>query len=207
MRRAWALALLIAGCPDTEQTTGTTETPPATTTTTAAATTAAAGSSSGEAGMPVSLIDQTAWVDTPEASDPLADHRPPMLDCGIAAWFLEAGDTVLEMDTGVCDYMSLEQPMLVGVEEGQTLGLEMFHFDLTAPEPAEAHIALLLGETVVWERVIPIPGGPGGSAPAEVWQETFSSEVSAPAGTPLRLHLHNHGQNTWNLTEIWAEVH
>jgi len=143
---------------------------------------------------PMELVIADAWVHVEEAADPLADHRPETVDCGIGGLFVELGE--LDIDTNLCNYVMIEQPGLAAVPEGATLTLSMRHFDLTAPEPATAHVALLLGDTLAWERVLPIPG------PAEVISVDITAPVALPPGGPVRFHLHNHGQNTWILTGI-----
>ena len=127
-------------------------------------------------------------------ADPLADHRPAPVDCGLAGIFLEGDE--LDIDTNFCNYAMIEQPGLVEVKEGATITLSMRHFDLTAAEPATAHVALLLGETIAWERTLVIPG------PAEVITLDIDAPIDHPLGAPVRFHLHNHGQNTWTLSSI-----
>jgi hypothetical protein len=141
---------------------------------------------------PLTLND--LWVQMEAAADPLADHRPDPVDCGIAGIFLEGEE--LDIDTNFCNYAMIEQPGLVEVKEGATITLSMRHFDLTAAEPATAHVALLLGETIAWERTLVIPG------PAEVITVDFDAPVDHPLGAPVRFHLHNHGQNSWTLSSI-----
>ena len=137
------------------------------------------------------LVDHELWEQIEAAEDPLADHRPQTVECGIAGAFLEFDR--YEVDTNFCNYLAVRQPSLGAIEEGQILELGLYHFDLTAPEPAEAHVAMLVEGEIMWERTIPIPG------PGSVFDESFASPISAPAGSEVVFHLHNHGQNTWAL--------
>ncbi len=155
--------------------------------------TAAASSSTGPR-EPAQLVTADAWVQLEAAADPYADHRPETVECGLGGLFVEEGE--LDIDTNLCNYVMIEQPGLAPVRAGDTLTLAMRHFDLTAPEPATAHVALLLGETLAWERTLLIPG------PAEVIGVDFEAPIDLPEGEPVRFHLHNHGQNTWILTGV-----
>lgn len=184
---AAALALALVGCAggSTTATTAASET---------SDTASSDASSTTAAPEPVPLTLNDRWVQTAAADDPLADHRPDPVDCGIAGIFLEGEE--LDIDTNFCNYAMLEQPGLVAVAEGATITLSMRHFDLTAAEPATAHVALLLGEAVAWERTLVVPG------PAAVISVDFEAPVDHPLGAPVRFHLHNHGQNSWTLTSI-----
>lgn len=143
---------------------------------------------------PMQLVRADAWVAVEEPADPLASHRPEPVDCGLGGLFVEGEE--LEIDTNFCNYGMLEQPGLAKIPAGATLTLAMRHFDLTAPEPATAHVALLLGDVIAWERTLIIPG------PAEVITVDFEAPMAFPKGGPIRFHLHNHGQNTWILTGV-----
>ncbi len=147
------------------------------------------------------VIDHEAWQAVGAADDPFADHRPPEdeLECGLAGWLIESG--TLEVDTNQCNYVTLTQPALVDMTPDTPMRLELRYFDLIAPAPATAHVALQVGDAIVWERELTIPG------PAMVLQEDeLTAGVDAPAGTPVYFHLHNHGQNTYTLDEVEAEV-
>lgn len=159
-------------------------------------TTSTESGESGEGGEFASLIDHLLWEDVDPADDPLPDHRPEMVVCGLAAWYYEPESAALEIDTNVCNYLEVGQPSLVAVEQGQTMQVILYHFDLVALEPATAHVAILLDGQVLWEREIAIPGE------ADVYVEEFESPISAELGSPVVLHLHNHGQNTWRLQEL-----
>jgi hypothetical protein len=147
----------------------------------------------------VPLIDHAAWEATPAEEDPLVDHRPPTVDCGIAGWYVENDE--LEIDTNFCNYAALRQSSLRAIDACSLLRIEFYHFDLLAPEPAQAHAALLIDGQVVWEKHIDIPGG-GKAFKAAVYEEEFTSPLAAPAGAEVMLHLHNHGQNTWTLLSL-----
>lgn len=149
------------------------------------------------------LLDHEAWEDLPLAEDPLPTHQPETVECTVAGWYVENGRT--EIDTNFCNYLALRQPLLADVAAGDPLVLEFFYFDLVAPEPASAHIAALLDGQILWEQTIDIPmdeDGSGAFAAADFLTLEFDAPVGAQAGAELSFHLHNHGQNTWTLSDL-----
>ena len=74
--------------------------------------------------------------------------------------------------------------------------MELWHLQLAALEPAEAHVAVHLGDEVLIDEIVPIP------SPADVLSRTFMADFEAPANTPVVIHLHNHGYNSWRFGEM-----
>jgi hypothetical protein len=140
------------------------------------------------------LVVADAWTAEPAETDPLADHRPETVTCSSIGAYPEG--SAFEVQTDDCNYAGFVQPSLVDVLEGDRIAIEASHLDLVAPEPATAHIAVLLGEQILWEEQIPIPNNP----------LPYSREIPVtecvPSGTPVRFHLHNHGYNTWKLLSV-----
>lgn len=128
------------------------------------------------------------------ALDPLPEHQPELIDCPEGAFGEEGG--IFEVQTGVCGYLLVYQETLAELSPGDLLSGSLWHQGLDASSPATAHAALSIGEDVVWEITADIP------SEAEIW--SFSVEASAryPEGSPLTLHLHNHGYNSWRLSEL-----
>lgn len=129
-------------------------------------------------------------------TDPFAQRAQAPRSCSLAGWFIEEDGT--EVDTGLCNFVSLQQPSLVDVRDGDELRVVFFHFDLTSAEPAQGYAALALDDEVVWEYETRIPG------PAGYFDETLTLSLDRryPAGTPVTFHLDNHGQNTWKLSLV-----
>lgn len=142
----------------------------------------------------VPMIDHSMWQDMDPLADPLADHRPDPVACTIAGWFEE--DDHLEVDTNQCNYVALVQPSLADMVEGENVELILYHFDLIAPEQATAHIAIMVDGQLLWEQDIAIPGDAG------YFDLDFPAPFSAPRGSEVVFHLHNHGQNTWTLQDL-----
>lgn len=141
---------------------------------------------------PVALVDVAAWAPA-DSVDPFADERPDGATCD-GGTELEGG--TLEVDTGVCAWLWVEQPLLAPVAEGDPLELVFWHSWLDAPEPAEGHLAVVIDGEVAHELLVPIPGEPAS------YTERFASPATARAGAPVGLHLHNHGTNTWNVLRL-----
>lgn len=132
------------------------------------------------------------------SDDPLAPHRPGDVDCSsLTGWYVE--DDHLEVSTASCNYLALTEPSAADADAGEILRGQLSHFDLTAPEPARAHIALTLGVDLLWETSIEIP------------MEANVIDLQIPLPRPIEtgelfgIHLHNHGQNTWNLSRMYVE--
>ena len=143
------------------------------------------------------LVDHGAWVQADAASDPW-DDRPDVWTCPPIGTRVEVdqGEAVLEVETGLCSYFTASQVSLVPVQAGDRVDVPVAYAALTAPGPAEGHVALLLGDEVVAEVFVPIPS-PAGRAPLS-WVAT----QDVPEGTPVWLHVHNHGANTWNVGPV-----
>jgi hypothetical protein len=143
----------------------------------------------------VVLDNRDAWVEIADAaSDPFADHRPATVGCIDATWIAEAGS--LELSTDLCKYIGLEQPSLAALTAGDTIHLEVFHFDLTAPSPTQAHWAIAIGDEVLWSMSPPVPSAAG------YFSEDIVIASDHPQGTPVVVHLHNHGQNTYGVKRL-----
>ena len=142
------------------------------------------------------LIDHSEWSAYRAADDPLRAHQPDLIRCGPGGYFVEFDR--LEVDSQLCNYVLLLHPAQQDVAAGEEVTLELSHFDLTASEPAQAHVALLFDGTLAWETWLDIPG------PANVVQAVFRAPRALARGEPLRFHLHNHGQNTYALGRAYS---
>lgn len=140
------------------------------------------------------LIDHSLWAPLPRERDPLASHRPDPVDCPLAAWVPR--HTGLEVQTGVCSYLAVVQPIRYALEPGDELQVDLWHELLDATEPGEGHVAVALDGRVLDEFTVQIPRS------AAV--EQLSAEIAVPvqAGAELVLHLHNHGFNSWTFVNI-----
>ena len=144
-----------------------------------------------------SLVDNNLWVYVDAASDPLAGERPADLDCPDWAYTEEYG--TFEVDTGACAYLSVSQPSLATVQQGETVHISIWHDVLISSEPGDGHAAIAIGGDVIWEATFEIPSYPNAYSPKVVVDKAY------PVGTPIVFHLHNHGSNNWRLLSVSVE--
>ncbi len=147
--------------------------------------------------VPSSLVEPEQWQDSP-SRDAFADLRPADVECDpVRGLYLQRspwGDR-FEINTAWCNYATVEQPLLEPLAAGDTVEVRVWHFDLTGA-PAEAYVGVAVAGEIEWERIIPIPSEGGLIA------ETFEVSEAVEAGTPIQFHVHNHGNNTWELVSI-----
>jgi hypothetical protein len=137
----------------------------------------------------------TGWaVDPAGATDPFPAHRPALVDCAPFGVHPEA--EALEVETQYCNYFVATQALMADVDAGDDLALSLWHLQLTAPEVAVGHVALAIGPDVVWETEVAIPNSP------KIHNERIALPAGAAAGTPVTLHLHNHGFNAWYFADV-----
>lgn len=137
------------------------------------------------------LVSAEDWRPSLSTEDP-SDHRPARVQC--PGWHLEYGG--VEVETAACDYLSLRAPLLQDLEADDTLKLVAWWQALASESPAEGHLAVYIGDALVWEDHVPIPG------PADTRTVLVVPEIEASAGEGVTLHLHNHGYNTWQFLEL-----
>jgi len=147
----------------------------------------------------IPLIAATAWDIAPSNRDLFGDHRPAEIDCPPEKGWIAEQDQ-LEIRTEFCNYAALTQQALLDLEAGTRVELVFSHSNLSYNAPANAHVALSVGETTLWEKAIPIPSAGG------VFTETLTLPAAIDRGDPIQLHLHNHGDNAWSLHSLEALV-
>lgn len=130
-----------------------------------------------------------AWQ--PSSRDPFSEHRPDVVRCADIGWVVEGGS--LEIDTGACNYLLVEQPLRAAVPAGTPIVVRLWHQVLHAEAPTTGHLAVAVGDDILLSYTAPIPG------PGAIHEHVIAAPRDLPAGEPIVLHLHNHGANTWNL--------
>ncbi|MEH6581470.1 MAG: hypothetical protein V7754_06000 [Halioglobus sp.] len=143
------------------------------------------------------LVDVNGWSIQAAEDDSLVGHRPATVDCPDNSWYNE--DDALEVETGYCNYLSLSQPSKVDIQTGETLHLVLWHGDLAFEAPASSHVAISIAGNIVWEADVEIP------ADAEIFDVRVPLDFSAPSGSTIEYHLHNHGYNSWTLLQLELE--
>lgn len=128
--------------------------------------------------------------------DPFIDAAGAVPDCAAEGFRFEADQAWLEIDTGICGWVTVTTNALHAVVVEQRLKLRVSHFDLDAAPPAEAELGLKLGACDAWSRSLPIPSA------ARVDEEELASPCALPQGSPIFFHVQNHGQNTYQLQAL-----
>ncbi|MCO4747002.1 MAG: hypothetical protein KC912_19550 [Proteobacteria bacterium] len=146
---------------------------------------------------PKPLVEGVGWMGAEAAMDLMPEHEDAKAICGAGGFREELGG--VEVDTGICAYALLQHPLLEGFAAQDTLTINWWHSDLVAAEPATGHLMLSVGEDILYEAEVDIPGD------ASAFLEDFEPGFDVEAGEPLVLHLHNHGFNTWNLFSLTVE--
>ncbi len=140
----------------------------------------------------IPLLDHTKWIATPPEMDPFRVIWPDAARCeGDFAWHIERD--ALEVDTGICTFVTLQQPLLASIQRGDSIKLGLWHVQLSSEIAAEAVVELRTGTQTLWSITIPLP------ARANYLEPRFSAPADAAAGVPLYFHVHNHGANSWYL--------
>jgi hypothetical protein len=105
-------------------------------------------------------------------------------------------EPALQVWTAACPWVTVEQPSRVPLERGDRLSFRLWHDPLSADAPATAWIGLAADTSVLawWSVPIPAPSGPV--------LDDLELAVDFPEGTPIRFHVHNHGNNTYHLLEL-----
>jgi len=143
----------------------------------------------------VDLVSFDRWVQMDASHDPYPSHRNDEHSCDDKGILAE--ENTLEINTGDCGYAVVGQPLRAELEPDDWVELMMYHSALASTDPlAEGHFSLWIGEQLYWERTMAIPSS------AEVYWIPIAIDWGAETGTMVRLHLHNHGANSWRVAYL-----
>jgi hypothetical protein len=140
------------------------------------------------------LVPLDGWSGVARDSDAFITDPDQTPTCVGEGFFIE--DTWLEIDTTVCSWVTVQGTSRFAVTPGQELRIVISHFDLAALEPAQGELRLRLGACNAWQKTVSIPHA------AEVYREAFPSPCALEKDGVVQFHLHNHGQNNWQLQEL-----
>jgi hypothetical protein len=162
-------------------------------------------------GTVLQLVDIYGWTVLDAASDPFSDRIDDVV-CPAEGYGPDE-PLAFEVALDVCNYFVGSQPLTEGLVRGQQVELIVGHGllapnasdkdpgrDGELPETPVAHVAVMLGERLLWEREIDIPT----ASRFYVTQHTMTADV--PVGTPVIFHVHNHGPNTYRFVEMTTVV-
>lgn len=144
---------------------------------------------------PQPLVTLQGWSSVPHPQDPFVTASD-LPDCVEPTFRIEDDQQWVEIDTTLCNWVTLAQAARVSVADGDQLEIDFSHYDLDAAAPASAELRLRFGDCDAWSKSIPIPSA------ALVYEERFRSPCSLNKGDKVLFHLHNHGQNTYQLKGI-----
>jgi len=142
------------------------------------------------------LVLLTDWSQVSRDQDPFVTDAGAAPACVGPGFVVEPDSNWLEIDTGLCNWVTLTATTRAAVAVGQSLELTVSHYDLNAPAPATAELRLRFETCDAWSTTIPIPSA------ANVDKEQFASPCALPDGGAVLFHLHNHGQNTYQLQDL-----
>lgn len=145
----------------------------------------------------VPLANADGWARVIDTSvDVFADERPADATCDDIGWFYDPFLNTIEVETEICNYLTLRQSALEPLNPGDVVTIRAYHDVLTAPDPGEGYLGLAIGGEREWEFNVAIP-----TAGADV-EATFTIDRSLPIGAEIQFHVHNHGANSWELREL-----
>jgi hypothetical protein len=142
------------------------------------------------------LVTLEGWSSVAPSDDPYVAAAGGAPTCVTPTFRVEEAQAWVEIDTTLCNWVTLSQPTLAAVEPGDLLEIDFSHYDLDAATPATAELRLRFDDCEAWSSSIPIPG------PAQVHEEQFRSPCRLTSGGVVLFHLHNHGQNTYQLKDL-----
>ena len=144
------------------------------------------------------LVVHRDWRVVSASEDPFVEHRLDEIICPDYSYKVEGeGDAALfEIETEQCNYVTLVQDALLDARRGDEIEIVLWHLNLIAPQEAQAHVALQLGSELLWQQAIDIPGAEA------MYTPVVTLSANWPTGTPVYLHLHNHGSNSWRFLTL-----
>ncbi len=140
------------------------------------------------------LITGEGWEVTPPSFDPYTAQRQERVLCAVSDYGQEYGG--IEVSTQRCGYITLQQPLLTSIVEGDLISLEIWHSLLVSDEESEGVVEISLRGAPLWSETLLIP------SPPYSWSIKLESPISAERGELLLFHIHNHGANSYTLHSL-----
>ncbi len=146
---------------------------------------------------PTRLASSDAWSRVADpAKDVFASVRPEDASCDDDGYYVEPLSLAFEVNTGLCDYLTVSQLTPVALFAGDRVELIGSHDTLVASAPSQGYMGFAIDGEILWEFSVPIPRDP------EIFTEEVVLTRDFPAGAEMQLHVHNHGDNTWELQSV-----
>ena len=148
----------------------------------------------------ITLTSATAWQPVATADDHWRSEAadvaalPEASTCAADALLTES--EILEINTGICNWVTLRQPLLDEIRAGETVRLLFWHLYLYASPPAQGVAELRIDGEQFWRLDVPIPHA------ETVYKPKWIAARSFAKGSIVELHVHNHGTNSWRLLDL-----
>lgn len=98
------------------------------------------------------LVPLEAWSSVARADDPFVTDPEAAPACVGPGFRLETDLQQLELDTGLCNWVTLSGSALFDVSADQELQLEFSHYNLEAAAPASAGLKIAFPACDVWRK-------------------------------------------------------
>ena len=145
----------------------------------------------------ISLVNGENWSFVSDENDPYSIANTNAPPCTRIAFRPEYGG--VELDTGICNHITLSQPAGVAVAQGTPVYITGWHSTLVSEEMGMGQMRVMLGDQEVWSIESPIPG------PAQSFDVEIVNPVELTPSDRVYVHVSNHGANTWNILRIETE--
>jgi len=140
------------------------------------------------------------WIPVDTSADLFPPADPEGVVCDPSGYAVEDLGVTFEVNTDLCNAITVHQPTLVALAPGDVIDIQVVHEELEAPEPAEARLGLAVDGMIVWEATVPIPGEPG------MVEGSITLDRAISSGADLQYHVENHGANSWALSPLTATI-
>ena len=144
------------------------------------------------------LVNFVDWRATESDRDPFIEFWSDQVRCAESDHGPEtlAGVGAYAIQTGTCNWLTIEQPSLGAVRAGDRIRASVWHFALSAPVPASARVGLATGDGILAQMMEPIP------QPGRLIELDFRVQTAIAEKSPIYFHISNHGANSWHLLDI-----
>ena len=142
------------------------------------------------------IVAGAAWVKTFFRPELFGHAHDPDATCLGLPYREEYGG--VEISTERCEEITLIQPSLTEIKEGDEIRIIAWHSRLVSEDPGThvGNFMVAIGDRIVWSEQSAIP------SEARSFDVTLQSQVNVALGESVRVHVHNHGANAWNLLTI-----
>ena len=151
--------------------------------------------------LPGSIANNLLWQPIPEEFDPFFVEAGDDIEvCPPAQWAPETEHEGVwfTIETTLCGYLTVGQPLLTDLKKGDTIRVRIWHYRITVGDgPAKLQMAIGCDGDALWSATLDIPTEKGGLV-----MDTWTAPRDFAAGEPIFYNVDNHGANSWGLIEM-----